>query len=42
VRLTTTGGGAFTARWTIFGANAVAAISGTVGTQTIAGTTPAP
>jgi pimeloyl-ACP methyl ester carboxylesterase len=40
--LTTTGGGTFTARWTISGSNAAAAISGTVGTQAIAGTTPAP
>jgi hypothetical protein len=40
--LTTTGGGTFTARWTISGANAVATVSGTVGPQTIAGTMPAP
>ena len=40
--LTTTGGGTFTARWTISGSNAVATISGTVGTRAVAGATPAP
>ncbi len=40
--LTTAGGGTFTARWTISGANAAATINGTVGSQTIAGTAPAP
>ena len=40
--LTTTGGGTFVARWTISGSNAVARINGTVGTQTVVGTTPAP
>jgi pimeloyl-ACP methyl ester carboxylesterase len=40
--LTTTGGGTFTARWAVFGSNAVATINGTVGPQTVAGTSPAP
>ncbi len=40
--LTTTGGGTFTARWTISGSNAVATITGTVGTHRVAGTAPAP
>lgn len=40
--LTATGGGTFVARWTISGSNAVATINGSFGTQTVAGTTPAP
>jgi len=38
----TTGGGRFVARWTISGSNAVATITGTVGGQAVAGSTPAP
>jgi pimeloyl-ACP methyl ester carboxylesterase len=37
-----TEGASFTARWTVSGSNAVAVITGTVGGQTITGTTPAP
>lgn len=41
-RLTTTGGGAFTARWTDAGAGAIATVTGIVDGQPVSGTMPAP